>query len=111
MFRAEVPADGTTDGSSWAEVPAHATRGDLFWAELGDHATGGGFSLMICFPWHIGTETDDDDDVYLVRACSVSSYAIDELSLAGGFLSNVLMMLKRMMKFHPIQVDATACLY
>ena len=44
---------------------------------------------MSGLPWHIGTETDEDDDVYLDRASSVCSCAIDKLSLAGGFLSKV----------------------
>ena len=66
------------------------TRSGLFWAEVADCATGGGFSLISCFPWHIGTNTDEDDDVSLVRASSGCCCTIDELSFVGSVLSNLI---------------------
>ena len=43
---------------------------------------------MSCFPWCIGTHNEDNDDECLVCLSSVCSCAIDNLSSAGGFLSN-----------------------
>ena len=32
--------------------------------------------LICCFPWHVGTDTHEDDDVSLVRTSMVCSHAM-----------------------------------